>query len=936
MKRRDMLDEEDDVAWGGGTQRMEQDVFEEKTSKEASIVAKVKKSKIRLKRKSSSSACVASSSEFESSGGKSSNEGNPVTEASSDEWAFLGSLSADDVAFSSALNSPPPGKSSSRISQSGREVRKALVISYSEETQVDESRHKDHSLLDVTLMSSADETRPLDHLNVKEAAEAGVFPVAAPPSSYSSSSSSFPGLQLCLRFVAIDVSDDTMQRRKDIRCLSTQSDMVYSSQEGGSHQDSLHHVFVSGHWYDVSISGGDVFHVILLNELSFHNASYGGIMMHKEQAIIVDDTTNLLICFPDLLLSPSKIIDSLLCSRKSLLSSRFPGSLPSSAAVLGSLKHEFIEKVIQQVWRKLGDRGRGKSGSGAGSLVTSEQIGCFIETATHNLRKDLVACGIDQSTAKPELEGVLDNVIDWSRRAFYNMPGEGGTSTFLALKEVIGVEETFTSTVLGMKGAVDLVVAGRRKSEELKSQGNTALEMFPLEIKTGVRKPIALIGHRAQVILYVLALRIRHLSSGGVSINTHLSPSSGILLYVHSEKTESELVTPSWTDIRQLMIARNALAMYTTVVESHGHSLPPMLMSPGDCARCFQASECMVVHKAIEGGSPTSSGASDLFEYSTKHLSDAHLDYFHHWLRLVDMEAGAMDSKFSPWAQSGHQREQKGENCMSGWSAIMINEVDSSEGSFCMILTRQLPPSQSPRSSVDPLRLAVDDRVLLSAEVQRSTTRDIEDTTCLSDKAFSVVDVEACLAVGRVGSITSVRAEILLSKMSSRLQSIAANGFLLRLDKEESGYSVGSMRTNLRRLVSSPFVPGNFNSASMKKLSPMIQSDKMDSRTSTGDENLRLMIIDFRAPFFVSVYENGMEMFCPRSVTLAFFQSAAPGMEVHRNSSQIQNIGGLLIYPGCNPLVLYEEFLRLNSDQKNAVKRLLSAEHYVLILGAPG
>ena len=42
------------------------------------------------------------------------------------------------------------------------------------------------------------------------------------------------------------------------------------------------------------------------------------------------------------------------------------------------------------------------------------------------------------------------------------------------------------------------------------------------------------------------------------------------------------------------------------------------------------------------------------------------------------------------------------------------------------------------------------------------------------------------------------------------------------------------------------------------------------------------------------------------------------------------------MYPGCDPTVLQQEFLQLNRGQKDAVKRVLRAKDYALILGLPG
>jgi AAA domain len=44
----------------------------------------------------------------------------------------------------------------------------------------------------------------------------------------------------------------------------------------------------------------------------------------------------------------------------------------------------------------------------------------------------------------------------------------------------------------------------------------------------------------------------------------------------------------------------------------------------------------------------------------------------------------------------------------------------------------------------------------------------------------------------------------------------------------------------------------------------------------------------------------------------------------------------LVVYPGCSPMDLYREYSYLNRGQKDAVKKVLCAQDYTLLLGLPG
>lgn len=141
----------------------------------------------------------------------------------------------------------------------------------------------------------------------------------------------------CLRLVALDVIDNPMGRVKDIRCYEADTDIF------GASSSSVRSVLLSGCWYETDISGGDVFHVVLLSEISWQDDEYRG-EWDEGAPIIVDDRNNLLVHHPDVLVSPSKVIDGLSCNRRGLLSSRISSmGRSSSAAVLGSTKHAFIE-----------------------------------------------------------------------------------------------------------------------------------------------------------------------------------------------------------------------------------------------------------------------------------------------------------------------------------------------------------------------------------------------------------------------------------------------------------------------------------------------------------------------------------------------------------------------------------------------------------------
>lgn len=80
--------------------------------------------------------------------------------------------------------------------------------------------------------------------------------------------------------------------------------------------------------------------------------------------------------------------------------------------------------------------------------------------------------------------------------------------------------------------------------------------------------------------------------------------------------------------------------------------LPPVLADARACSYCFQASECMSLHAALEGGSAGSSGAPELFGFALRDVSQLHLDYLRHWESMIDREEEAARRRGAPhfWA----------------------------------------------------------------------------------------------------------------------------------------------------------------------------------------------------------------------------------------------------------------------------------------------
>ncbi|CAM9906686.1 unnamed protein product, partial [Discosporangium mesarthrocarpum] len=142
--------------------------------------------------------------------------------------------------------------------------------------------------------------------------------------------------------------------------------------EGGGLLSSRQQISLRGDWYDSEVEPGDVVHVVFLVrdgpappgaglKARGKGGGKGGGEGGKETtgrggagagpgaaAIVVDNTSgSLLVLQPDILVSPTRVADAILCRRKVVLQSRVSSDAAHGrAAVLGTLKHELFEASL--------------------------------------------------------------------------------------------------------------------------------------------------------------------------------------------------------------------------------------------------------------------------------------------------------------------------------------------------------------------------------------------------------------------------------------------------------------------------------------------------------------------------------------------------------------------------------------------------------------
>jgi len=177
------------------------------------------------------------------------------------------------------------------------------------------------------------------------------------------------------------------------------------------------------------------------------------------------------------------------------------------------------------------------------------------------------------------------------------------------------------------------------------------IRVAPLELKTGKSYH----GHRAQVALYMLLMADRYTAD----------VSAGLLWYMHEQKPQG--VQYIHLEVASLIQVRNGLAAHlaSRAPAGLGPSLPPMLQDPKACGSCFQREACMLLHKGVEGGTPETAGAGNVFDEDTSHLRRTHTEFLRRWMALVQAEEQEGGGRLADvWALSSDEKVAKGGTCV--------------------------------------------------------------------------------------------------------------------------------------------------------------------------------------------------------------------------------------------------------------------------------
>ena len=420
-------------------------------------------------------------------------------------------------------------------------------------------------------------------------------------------------------------------------------------------------------WYHNPIAIRDIINIVglpLYNHSDSNNSDLGTI----PQPLVLDNNAPyLLVLHPDILVTSTHLAEASSCLRRAVLRTLVDEySLPNenanfgTLAVMGNLTHQLFQWCIEM--NRWDDD------------AVRENIRVLIE---RNILMLWEVEATEEETTR-ELWDCSKLLKQWASIYIHSKPRDGanfsvhrsdpsnvnthGVMSALAIHKVLDSEEFVWSPRFGLKGKVDVTVQGRigapiNQTSLVSMRRET--KVYPFELKTG--KNARHHGHRAQLALYTLLLSDRY----DIDITT------GFLYY---SKTGEMINVPALQDeIRGLFIMRNELAQHlnhnangTNTVDV-SLRLPELIRNQHACKYCPMLTGCLVYHASFENGTvETSSLPDSIWQAQVSHLTSSQLDFFKHWVTLIDQEERDM-AKFRAelWTMESEERETKTGRCLS-------------------------------------------------------------------------------------------------------------------------------------------------------------------------------------------------------------------------------------------------------------------------------
>jgi hypothetical protein len=680
-------------------------------------------------------------------------------------------------------------------------------------------------------------------------------------------------------------------------------------------------IFLRGEWYHTPIEPGDAIHLCSLSGRYETNLEALPIILDTQPPHGSDSQDDLtLVLHPDTLVPPTIVSETVGCSRRAVLRSRLGSTgISSKAALYGTMRHLLFEKCMSKQDFSV-------------EFARESILSIVRETA-----ENLVALGIREEEAQKEILRVLPRLQQFHSN-FIAFSGDGGNiegsgpnpDVNFSLRSVESTEESLVSPELGLKGNIDVTV--KAMTQELGSNPRTGL--VGIELKTGHNQTTQN-AHMAQLALYTLMLTVRYGHSSPA--DDHAS-GTGMLLYMNPEGMRAVHISPVVGELKSLIAQRNVVAAdlkrasvprgvsitYQDDGDPEGltpkvvvHASPPVLLpevlsGSQPCTRCYANRECMLYAAAnmastCDSDHPIKTSHSKLLDHFCGRLDKQDFRYFLDWDRLIDLEAHANAKLVSlSWLKPSKDQEL---NTGRTISSLVVDErlvaVQRKKGGSesVSVVFKRSPGSES-KTEFSRLQFEAGCHVVVSADASFFVASSEEQRNRKSRLNRRPV---MHLARGLIQALNDDEITVKITQQDYR-QILAENEFTktqrrtmhYRLDRDDIQTGLGTTRQNLINLLTGDVKPFE-NSQS----DPKLTQNQLVKRNR--HEWLREAIIKLRAP----EYDQ-------------------------RNLLNIFERSDSVEIPGCNVHELKQEFHCLNTDQQEAVKKVIMANDYALIQGLPG
>ena len=338
------------------------------------------------------------------------------------------------------------------------------------------------------------------------------------------------------------------------------------------------------------------------------------------------------------------------------------------------------------------------------------------------------------------------------------------------------------------------------------------------------------------------------------------------------ETSETARVPAIRHEIRHMIMQRNELACYVR----QRLELPPMLRNEHTCGRCYAKIPCFTYHKLVDDGNGETSGMKEKFDESVGHLGPVHQEFFKKWDALLTKEeTDVLKFRRELWTMLSSERERVG-RC---FGSLVIEPGSAQElkdqpkiNRFVYTLTKQ---KAAPTFSFAESQIIVGEPIVIS-------------------------DEKGHYALAN-GYVTNVRKRRITVAVDRRLHNARIRDNEFDADKFQSFAGIMEVvekcKENATILPNEPDEPilyrldkdefSNGMALVRNNLLRMMEKDLFQAKA------LRELIIEGVPPTFREIREDNV-----------------PDSSFSKTT--------------------------LNVDQKNAIKKIMSAKDYALVLGMPG